>query len=281
MGQDIQTHRVTIHRLLLISILVFGLYECLLGCAQLFGLINSNNVAYRVTGTFYNPGPYGCFVAVVMPIAIMQFISKGMQLEFWLSTVYVLVGLMILPITESRTGWIATILTVAYLLIYRYRAFRISLRSLFMVIAIVVALLYLMYMLKPQSALGRIFLWKIGFDAWLAHPIFGIGWSNVPGALGLAQEQYFAAYPSSIFADIAGTPAYAYNEFLQIAIAFGLVGLIAFMIFIGIWILLAYRQSDYAMVGTIMAFIVICISSYPLQFSEFHILIAMLFLPVG
>ena len=46
-----------------------GIYEAALGLGQLYGNTPSGHGMYRVTGTFFNPGPYSCYPAMVAAYA--------------------------------------------------------------------------------------------------------------------------------------------------------------------------------------------------------------------
>ena len=70
MGQTIQVFNEKAHRLLVLVILLVGLFEAAWGLLQLFGIVSSGHFRYAFSGSFYNPGPYACFLAVVMPLAL-------------------------------------------------------------------------------------------------------------------------------------------------------------------------------------------------------------------
>ena len=112
-------------------------------------------------------------------------------------------------------------------------------------------------------------LWRTGLDAWMAHIWTGVGWDKVAGALGDAQEMYFATHPGSVYEACAGTPAYAFNEFLQVAIAYG-AGALALFVAAMVWAFVAARRGGgRGIAGSVLGFAVVCCSSYPLQFGEF------------
>ena len=78
------------------------------------------------------------------------------------------------------------------------------------------------YIVKKNSADGRLLMWKVAVQAAMEVPLTGVGWSDVAGTYGEAQEQYFASGKGSeqeIM--VADAPEYVFNEYLQIAIAYG------------------------------------------------------------
>ena len=108
-----------------------------------------------------------------------------------------------------------------------------------------------LYMLKPESAKGRLLMWHMGVNALVAEGGWhGIGWERVAGALGRAQEAYFMEEPrSAAEIAVAGAPDYAFNEFLQAGIAYGWIGLIL-LGGLAVWtIWTAWRGRAYGIAG--------------------------------
>ena len=58
-----------------------GLREAVTGVLQLMGLAESLNASYSVTGSFYNPGPYACCLALVFPFALRDANSSDNKLQ--------------------------------------------------------------------------------------------------------------------------------------------------------------------------------------------------------
>lgn len=257
---------------ILALILCFGLWECGIGLLQTFGFIASRHSLYSATGTFYNPGPYCAFLSIIIVIAAGFIISAKLRIMVWLSWIYLLGAVFLLPGLMGRTGWIAAAAGCGYLFT---SVCKIKLEGRRKVIAVVTGVIILaiiccgLFFLKPESATGRLFLWKIGAITFGHHFFTGVGWDNVSGAIGLTQENYFSAHPGSAYESVAGSPEYAFNEYLQIGIAFGIFGL---LVFIAVPLFAAYcahKAHRYSIAGTLIASAVVCFASYPLQFPEF------------
>lgn len=263
-------------------IVVFGLVECVFGWLQLLGFAASGNSMYPATGTFYNPGPYCGFLAVIAPVALHAVLHDRHKAVVWLSGTYLFLAIGLMPALMGRTGWIAALLGCAVVAAGYYisggRSFnkegRLRVYAVSMIV-LTIAFLALLYFLKPDSAQGRLLMWMIAFKAMIAHP-WGVGWDRVAGAFGQAQEDYFAQHPDSVFVSVAGAPEYVFNEFLQIGIAFGIAGFIAFIAFVVAGAVTAWRSRCYGLCGAVVAFTAVCFSSYPLQFAEFYLLVFLL-----
>ena len=46
-----------------------GCMEAIWGLGQLYGFVLSRHALFAMTGSFYNPGPYSGFLAMIFPIA--------------------------------------------------------------------------------------------------------------------------------------------------------------------------------------------------------------------
>jgi tetratricopeptide (TPR) repeat protein len=260
-------------QIILIGLIILGLYECVIGILQLIGTLPSGHILYPATGTFFNPGPYCGFIATLMPLAIHYILVNNNKFIYTLAIIYFFIGLLILPILFGRTGWIAAIIGCGYVYLKHHK---IRLQKWHIIVVIFVACISAisLYLLKPASALGRVFLYKLGIDAFQENAIYGVGWDNVAGAIGNAQEIYFKNNPNSIFVAVAGSPEYAFNEFLQIAIAYGIIAIVAFILLFTLNFIIANKNKEYGLAGSILAAAIVCMASYPLQFNEFILMFA-------
>jgi hypothetical protein len=66
--------------LFLVSICISGTVQAVYGCLQLWGYYPSNHGLFKMTGSFFNPGPYAGYLCAVLPIALglyLNFRKKG------------------------------------------------------------------------------------------------------------------------------------------------------------------------------------------------------------
>jgi len=52
------------------SLIILGGIEAIWGMRQIYGLAISNHSLYALTGSFYNPGPYSGYLAMIFPICL-------------------------------------------------------------------------------------------------------------------------------------------------------------------------------------------------------------------
>lgn len=268
--------------------------ESLYGNLQLYGLYTSNNTLYKITGSFENPGPYAGFLGTILPIAIYTTLNysgvknineKKISFLAWINIFLILT---FLPATMSRASWMAAIVGTGIVLIYHYHLFfrlrqfyqahrkqaitYICITGLLITIAGVA-----IYHLKKDSADGRLLMWKVTSRIISEHPLTGVGWGNFAGTYGQAQADYFAegkATPQEEW--VAGSPEYAFNEFLQITAEHGIIGLILFLLVIVLVFRSAYKNGQIGIVGSLAAFLTFACFSYPFRVWQMNVLFVLL-----
>ena len=57
------------------SLILLGGVEAVWGLWQIYGLAVSNHSLYALTGSFYNPGPYSGYLAMVFPICLSEWLN--------------------------------------------------------------------------------------------------------------------------------------------------------------------------------------------------------------
>ena len=66
-------HRQLFQTLSCFIIIITGLAEAVWGLMQLYGILPSQHNLFKITGSFFNPGPYAGYLAVVFPLALHFF----------------------------------------------------------------------------------------------------------------------------------------------------------------------------------------------------------------
>ena len=282
---------------------------------QLYGFKPSQHALLKLTGSFFNPGPYAGYLAVVVPMAIYYWVdgtrmtrvgrigadenseNNSNRWGLWVKSamtigikifaaVTCIAIILVLPAAMSRAAWLAAVAgSVIVLFMSKKIKIRVNqchprhLRSI--VLAIIICLMICLvgiYYLKKDSADGRLLTWKVSLSVIKKHP-FGVGLGHFPGAYGDAQAAYFASGKASETEEyVAGNPEYGFNEFLQIAIESGVISL---LLFAGM-IISAFRglmkTRDWGVMGALAAMLVFAFFSYP--FSLLPFLIVFVFLLV-
>ena len=213
-------------------------------------------------------------------------------------------GLLVLPASMSRAGWLglAIALGIEWLRVQPDRqgpggAFaragsgaaerspiaapgplpsgkRTKPQRMVIVLSVGLVLLAGAFALKPDSALGRLHVWRMECRAIVARPWRGAGPGLGPWAYGEAQEAFFrehlaTASPATV--RVAGCPEYAFNEFLGLGVEYGLPALQLSILLVVSSILVLHRSNSPLAAG-LTAWAVFACASYPLSVPQLRIL---------
>ena len=272
-----------------------GGIEAVSGMRQLHGFEGSNHSLFRLTGDFYNPGPYSGYLAIVLPVCLWMILEWGKEKRAhshaslrYLGWIGLLAIIVVLPAGMSRTAWIAAAVSCGW--VYwvqrigweKTKKYMDGNRTLTIVSSILILIsiagaLAGIYLLKKDSANGRLLLWKVTGQAIREQPWTGTGTGGFPAAYAEAQAEYFTSGKASeTEMMVAGCPEYGFNEFLQIGLEQGLVGLMVFVLLLSYSLFRGVKNRQAGAAGGILALMVFSLASYPLQLPEFWVVLVVL-----
>lgn len=265
--------------IVIMALLVLGYIEAVTGLLQLAGFVTSHHHDYAFTGSFYNPGPYACFLAVIVPIAAFAIKNNNCKLTKIVGEGMVFLCAILIPVTLSRTALLAGAAGCAIALHEPQIRYHLKSKRLILIATIIAISAggIALYTIKKDSADGRILMWKISAIAARNVAPTGVGWDNVAGTYGEYQEKYFASGNRSEQEQmVADAPEYVFNEYLQTAIAFGPAATLLMTVLIAGAIITAWRHRHYGLAGSTTTLAIVMGGSYPLQFQLFSVTIAVI-----
>lgn len=282
----------------IIILLGLGIYELQIGFTQwYYHILCGNIIGGWISGSFENPGPYGGFLAFVFPFALYvslnqktrplsasnnrQKIFKRILLFLaWLNTIGILV---LLPITQCRTAWLAIIISSIYIIgLNKIKSYWKSIRPQWQIVSLCTFCIILfigelgIYQLKADSADGRLLIWKIALQPLTEYGLTGSGFGSFAKVYGDAQAHYFEQQTRPEREQmLVGAPEFCYNEYLQIGIEQGVVGLLIFLGFI----FLAFKNIRHCQIwgakaygGALTSILVLACFSYPFRINSLLLL---------
>lgn len=297
---------------IILSIVCICAIEATYAVMQLYGLSWSHHTLYKQTGSFYNPGPLGGFLAVGFVVTLYLLLhekhlsTSNQQIiniktlktslthkHLYYATIAIIILIaMVLPSTMSRTAWFAALCGSLYIVANstnwrRFLPRKKWQKTIFTTcIAVLIAITTIgAWHLKSGSAIGRVFMWKISTIAVANSPL--IGHNNFKHAYAEAQEQYFEECGSNsdgtinaneFFVNAAGCPDYAFNEYLNIAVEYGIPVLLCILLFITSTIIVGHRNKQHEMVGGTITIMIFALASYPIHLPVFVALLLLLIL---
>ncbi|WP_297677475.1 O-antigen ligase family protein [uncultured Bacteroides sp.] len=268
------------------SIVLLGGVEAVWGLRQLYGFSVSGHSLYALTGSFFNPGPYGGYLAMALPVCLHCYLHASKckkkhifrQAGIGIAGISGLLVLCVLPATMSRSAWIAATVGCAWVAYmhhekrkwkYLWRKYWRRYLAWGTAGVLVLALAGAgVFFLKPDSALGRLFLWKIACRAIAEHP-WGCPW-GFAYAYGEAQEKYFSSGNYAAWEErVAGSPEYAFNEYLDCALNISLPLTIILLCMIVMYLRIGVMYRQYGVCGALLALLLFSFSSYPMHIPGF------------
>lgn len=192
---------------------------------------------FRVTGTFDNPAGFAAALCCGLPF-VLSFLKEGcraMRYSAVAATIPVVVGIVL---SGSRTGMLCGAIVLA-VRVYGTLGRRRRLRRSVPLLALL--LLAGLYLLKKDSADGRLLVWRCSLEMIIDKPLFGHGPGGFTAEYMNYQADYFRTHPDSPYAQLADSVHHPFNEYLLAAVDYGCFGLLA-LIVSGAAIVRRYRR---------------------------------------
>jgi len=234
----------------LVVVVIAGLYEAVLILLQEYGWLESRHSLFTHTGSFFNPGLAGGFIACSLCVLIyfLTEMRKSSGRYCLLAASVLLTYALIL--TDSRAAWLAALAGVCCLfwqwetrcilriklLISKQPVLKIS------ILALVLLLSLFGYFYKKSSADGRLFIWEVSLEMIQDKPLFGHGVAMFRSEYPHYQARFFEENPESDRAWVAGDAFAPFNEFLSILIEQGIGGFL--LLSTALLLLFTFQKSD-------------------------------------
>jgi len=275
--------------ILLVGFLFSGFLQAIIGIFQYLDMYESYSHYFYITGTFNNPTPFAIYLSAILAISLNTFLSsnsnsllnKGIK---YFSLITTAIICMVLIATMIRASWVASITIILISLQYRFHYLKYAKQllntllkrvlAISMLVLLLITMSYFLYNVKRNSASGRLFIWKISGDIIKEQPIFGIGLNRFSAEYNNYQSRWFSNHPkdkAGINGLNAGIVGYAYNEFIEIAVETGIIGLCIFIILIFLVFKSFKMNGNLIYYLSLLSIIITACFSYP--FSSIPILI--------
>ena len=240
--------------------LYFGLLAstfilALTGYLQYAGIVSANHPYFAVTGLYDSPAIYGGVMCLLLSILFTWCLHTGYRKHYkFLYIITVLMGIICLPvfiIIGCRAAWVALLMVVArsvYLSRFRcgndfFAWFRSHAVFRVLIPLLIILSVYGLYRFKPDSADGRILIWKVTLGMVKEKPLTGFG----PGGFTAHYMHYQASYleeggtPRERF--LADSNHLVYNEPLRLMVDYGVAGFLLYACFLYIALIIP-RKKD-------------------------------------
>jgi O-antigen polymerase len=277
--------------LILFLFIFSGIYQLLYGLLQLYGFLPTQNFRFPITGSFFNPAPYSGFIVSILPLALASYYSKQRSFAVRnLSLIYILGTILVLPSTLSRSAWVAGIVSCFIVFYYQYNLRKvlkcISYKKIILIVFLGTVFFgiftYSLIKIKEKSAQGRLLVWDLSMDMIKDNFLFGVGHGRFNVEYAKYQVNYFSSALDDKYYLLAGKGEYLFNEYLQIFVEQGIIGILLFGTIIILVFISFFKQERIGIdmrIGTfasLIAILIFAFFSYP--FSILPILLNFFFL---
>ena len=232
---------------LFIILIIISIIQCIIGLLQLYGYLESNSLFFKITGTFFNPAPLAMYLVCCLPVSIVMYFNsskkenKPEKFINFISALSIILILITIPATLNRASWIAAIISstlifsIQFNIVSKIKSLSNKNKILLFgsIVILVVVLSFVLFKLKPDSTIGRFFVLNNSIEMVKANPFGGHGIGSFEAKYSLYQANYFQKHGfDNQFAYLADYVILAYNDFLEILIELGVVGIGLFLAFI-------------------------------------------------
>lgn len=254
------------------------IYESGYGMMQVWGMARSGHILYSLTGHFQNPGPFGGFVAMLMSICLAFLLQAEVNNAWqrwtkWICAIAAAMGFIVLPASMSRAGWLGLAVSLGVLALRNQKIRKWFSEKPFLMAGTLAALIPIgvgAFLLKEDSALGRIHVWHMELLALLKVPFTGAGNGSFAWTYGETQAEYFSAAERAPWEiRVAGCPEYAFNEYLRVGVEWGIPAMLLLLGLVVLTIVVLMRNDNPLGYGA-LALAVFAFFSYPFSLWQFQ-----------
>ncbi|MBR1538260.1 MAG: O-antigen ligase family protein [Bacteroidales bacterium] len=236
---------------------------------------------FIITGSFHNPAPFGALNGIGLATAascIVRYRSKQdpfSRILLILSFTVAVPASIALILSRSRAAWLGLLIALTVLL-YRETDFRAWIRrhrGLFITaLVLLLAAGAGMFLMKPDSALGRLHIWNMECRVIAGHPWTGVGYDRIFKAYGDVQSAYFRqAERPDFLVRVADSPVYVFNEYLKFGMAWGIGGLLLSAA-VAAWVVWRLLRKRSLLACGALLYAVFAFASFPLSVVQLRLL---------
>lgn len=222
--------------------------QAVIGILQHFHVISPQHTSFNITGTFFNPAPFAGYLATVLPVILGMFFYflKHKQIKYHLIFLPgIILVLAALILSKSRAAWLAGAISIFYLLwlkgksvylsfhlnkfsaLYKFQNLKFRKLFAFVILAILlIAGVFKLYSIRPESANGRLLVWKSTALMIADNPVAGVGAGQFAANYMHYQAKYFQNHNNTNELLLADNTIFAFNEFIRLTAEMGITGLL-------------------------------------------------------
>lgn len=215
-----------------------GIIQSAWGILQFMDYIPSYHAYFGQTGSFNTPALWGIYLAMAIFGGIRLFgiqTRNRYKMLVLAGIAFVSAGMVL---AHSRAAWVALACGLAWIFLKSAKKStgkKWTKKVVFTTVALlllVVLALWGIYLIRPDSAKGRLLVYAVSLSMFRVAPWFGHGIASFAAEYMPYQAEWFLHHPASSFVQVAGNNHFAFNECLKIACEQGFIGLTLFCLLV-------------------------------------------------
>ncbi|WP_303180310.1 O-antigen ligase family protein [uncultured Butyricimonas sp.] len=220
------------------ALFVGGIVQSAWGILQFSGNIPSYHAYFGQTGSFNTPALWGIYLAMAIFGGIRLLgtqTRKGYKMLVLAGMAFVSAGMIL---AHSRAAWVALACGLAWTFLKPAKkptGKKWNKKAVLTTVALLLLAalaLWGVYLIRPDSAKGRLLVYGVSLFMLGDAPWFGHGIASFAAEYMPYQAEWFLHHPASSFARVAGNNHFAFNECLKIACEQGIIGLALFCLLV-------------------------------------------------
>ncbi len=286
---------------------IVGLIQSIYGVFQILGVFPSMNLNYKLTGSFFNPGPYAGYLSILFPFVLGLYLFKDLltqnsvikiqrdtllyKIIDTINFLAIITMSIAILLANSRAAFLGMVFSSSLLLVSKYRLlfhFRSLSKKKKSLISFAFLTTFLfggiaLYVFKKDSANGRVLIWKSMLERIKNNPLYGVGYDRFKVFYMQDQANYFHQSHSLKEELLASNSMFSFNEFLSVFYENGFVGFIVFccVLFILFKFLVKINKLNIVFLGAAISGFLFSLFSYPSQILEIKIIFTFLLVYVS
>lgn len=259
---------------------IIALMFCFVQIVACVAQANYGQDFFKLSGATSGKVELAMCLAMCMPFVFFECLNKKTNNEKnfvtriiqAVSLLCLLLSATLLILTESRASWLASFVGccyVGYATLIKSKFTIKRWQKLIMIIILCIGSIALYY-IRTDSANGRILIWKITTTELINGNITLLPrQGNFSTFIGDAQERYFSKKERPVTEQmLAGAPNYAYNEYLQIIVEWGVLiafGVLCLITCLSIKLSRTKTENNVPFIGCFITIAIMSCFSYPFR----------------
>ena len=291
---------------LLLAIVISGIIQAIYGNLQLLGYYSSNHSGFKMTGSYFNPGPFAGFLTSVWGISLglylfstrivdqvktaLKWKSKLVESIFkYIPLLGIISIALVIPASQSRAAWLGVLFSSLVLYEFKYRLLKKLFKKTTQIKRVIVLILssvilisglFGIYYLKKGSSDGRLFIWKVTSKIIKDTPVFGVGFDRFKANYMNYQANYFTENGETSEALVADNTYYAFNEWLQFLAENGFIGALLLLLLLFTLLNIKVKTENkylfFMLKASLIGIGIFACFSYPMQILPIKLIITFL-----